>query len=278
MTANHDLERRLADQYAHEGTVRAPDWVLGKALATIQTTSQRRALVRVPWRFPTMNNTLRLAVAAVAVIAVAGIGLALTGRFAGVGGSGGQATPTPSPTIGPSPTPSATPLPTAPPLSETFTSRISGISVAHPAGWTPQAATEPWASADLNWSFGSPAVDFLFDPGLGKGQLFVGVASQPLGGASPTQWVDRMLAIPDPEPCAQTEPIEVDGAAGRLASCNEPLRAFVTDGQRGYAIFLYRSGDKAWVPDVYNLDFFKSLLQRVQLRPADAAAASPSPS
>ena len=58
MNADLDLERRVADYYATEAPPRAPDWMLGAALATIDITPQRRVLIRVPWRFPIMN-TLR---------------------------------------------------------------------------------------------------------------------------------------------------------------------------------------------------------------------------
>jgi len=69
MNAGHDLERRLADYYATEVPPRAPDRVLGSALSTIDTTRQRRAIIRVPRRFPTMNTYLKWAVAAVVVLA-----------------------------------------------------------------------------------------------------------------------------------------------------------------------------------------------------------------
>jgi hypothetical protein len=75
MSPNRDLERRLSDSYATEAPPRAPDWVLGSVLATIDITPQRRALIRVPWRFPNMNSFAKLAVAAVAVIAVGAVGL-----------------------------------------------------------------------------------------------------------------------------------------------------------------------------------------------------------
>jgi hypothetical protein len=70
MNANDDLERRIADFYETEAPPRAPDWVLGEALSTIDTTKQRRVLIRVPWRFPTMSSYAKLAVATVAVISV----------------------------------------------------------------------------------------------------------------------------------------------------------------------------------------------------------------
>ena len=56
MNANHELERRLADFYAGEAPQRAPDRVLHGALASIDSTRQRRVLLPVPWTFPTMNT------------------------------------------------------------------------------------------------------------------------------------------------------------------------------------------------------------------------------
>ena len=127
--------------------------------------------------------------------------------------------------------------------------------------------------ADLPWTFGSPSADFIFDPSR-TSDLFLGLASQPLGDESATEWVDRILAIPDPEPCAETQPVEIDGAQGSMATCDEPLRAVVSDGQRGYVIFLYRSDDEPSVPDAYGIAFFNDLLDTVQLRPGDAASAA----
>lgn len=87
MNAKPDLERRLASFYEAEAPQRAPDWVLTAALATIETTPQRRSFIRVPWRFPPMNGLPRLAAIVVAVAAVAAVGfVAMTG--------GGLPTPT----------------------------------------------------------------------------------------------------------------------------------------------------------------------------------------
>ncbi len=106
MSANPDLERRLADFYATEAPARAPDWVLGSALATIDTTNQRRALIRVPRRFQNMNSFAKLAVAAVVVIAVGAVGLAVLRP--------GQA-PVVGSDISPSPSASASPSPSSAP-------------------------------------------------------------------------------------------------------------------------------------------------------------------
>jgi hypothetical protein len=78
MTANHDLERRLADYYTGEAPQRAPDRVLAATFAAIDSTTQRRVLIRVPFR--RMSTATRLALAATLLIAAAAIGLALAGN------------------------------------------------------------------------------------------------------------------------------------------------------------------------------------------------------
>ena len=78
MSVNDDLERRIADYYESEAPSRAPDWVLGSALATIESAPRRRALLHVPWRVP-MNTYAKLAVATVAMIAVGAIGFVSLG-------------------------------------------------------------------------------------------------------------------------------------------------------------------------------------------------------
>jgi hypothetical protein len=104
MTANHDLERRLADFYRGEVPSRAPDRVLAEALTTIESTTQRRGLALVPWRFRPLNTQTKLAIAGIAIIAVTALAV---GRLLPSGGIG--ATPNPTPTTAPpSPTPSPT--------------------------------------------------------------------------------------------------------------------------------------------------------------------------
>ena len=99
MNANHELERRLADFYATEAPQRAPDRVLESVLATTDTTKQRRAVFRLPWRFPIMNSYAKMAIAAVAVIAIGAVGLAVLrpGTSPGVGGQPPPALPVASP-------------------------------------------------------------------------------------------------------------------------------------------------------------------------------------
>ena len=263
MNADHELERRIADFYATEAPVRAPERVLESALATIDTTRQRRALVRVPWRFPTMNTYAKFAIAAVAVIAVAGFGLAVLqpGTRTGIGAPG----PTPSATSSPSPDPSA-----PPPLGATFTSAIHGISISYPTGWVVLPATEPWTGpSEIN--FGSPALDRLHDPVL-MDHLFLGLASQPLAGKTGETWVTDLLDAPDWGCVDARQPVTVDGASGLLCS----NVAAVSSGDRGYLIWLYTSGDDPWLERFYDEAWFRQILATVNLDPSSAVVSSPS--
>jgi hypothetical protein len=266
MTANHDLERRLADYYDSEAPLAAPDWVLRDALATIDVTPQRRVFIHVPWRkFPTMNTYARWAVAAVAVIAIAAVGIAVLrpGNSPGVGGQAVTPSPEPSPSATSRPTPSPRPVP---PLTQSFTSTLHGISISYPEGWTAQAATEPWTGAQPN--FGEPPADTLYDPVL-TDHLFLSVASQPIGDSTPDEWVAQHLYE-----CAESEPIAVDGAAGLIGAGDCNVVAVTTDG-RGYLIVLYTSGDEAWLSYTYNRAWFEQVLATVQLHPEDAVDTLP---
>ena len=98
MTAENDLERRLADFYATEAPRRAPDWVLTSTLATVDTTRQRRAAIALPWRLPHMNTYAKAGVAIVAVIAVVAVGLAFF-RAGSPSGVGAVQAPSAAPTI-----------------------------------------------------------------------------------------------------------------------------------------------------------------------------------
>lgn len=264
MSANLDLERRLADFYATEVPQRAPDRVLGSALATIDTTQQRRALIRVPWRFPNMNNFAKLAIAAVVVIAVGALGLSVLrpGQSPGVGG---QATPVSSSV----PSPSSSPAPSvSPALTETFTSAMHGISVSYPADWTVREATELWTA-------GVPFQGSAFADAIDSGNNnFILVASQPLAGTSADQWAAELSLHSDwGDTCAPNpEPVTIDGTAGLLvlhcpSADVQSAVAWVED--RGYLIIGY---------DLPSLEYFKAVLATVKLHPEDAVDSAPSPS
>ena len=208
-----------------------------------------------------MNTYARLAaVAVVAIGAVACVGQAET----------------PSPSLSHSATGGPTPSPrSAPPLTQSFTSTLHGISVSYPEGWTAQAATEPWTDGTFPLVFREPHADFLYDPTL-TSDLFVTIASQPIGDSTPEDWVAEQMA--SDEGCTATEPIAVDGATG-LIGADECSIAVVTAAGRGYWIQLYTSGDDPLAVAAYDRAWFEELLATVQLHPEDAAdsGASPSP-
>jgi hypothetical protein len=133
MTDSTQLERRVAAHYATEAPARAPAWVLERALDAIETTSQRRVLVQVPWRFPVMTNFAKLAAAAVVVVAVGAVGFAVLRP--GSSGPGVQASPSPSLSASPSPSP-------APSASAGSTERQPAIGFSPPFSYVLPAGAE----------------------------------------------------------------------------------------------------------------------------------------
>ena len=260
MNANRDLERRITDFYAGEAPGRAPDWVLATALATIESTPQRRAPFGLPWRFPHMQTYAKVALGAAVAIAVAVAGL-IAMRPAPAPGPG--TTTSPSPTL--ISEPPATPLPE---LSETFTSDVHGLSVSYPSGWVVVQATEQWTSGLPLQE--SDFADVLDPPG---GNAFILMASQPLAGRSADAWIAGITDHPDwGDTCPPTsEPRAIDGATGVVvAHCpdGEVSSAQVTADGRGYLFVLYG----------LEPDLFDAILASVQLLPEDAVSGSPAPS
>jgi hypothetical protein len=266
MNANDELERRIADFYATETPPRAPDWVLESALTTIDTTPQRRALIRLPRRFQTMNTFTKVAVAAVAVIAIGGVGLAVLRPGQAPPGIGGPGSPSSSPAGSPF-LPSAS-LTQYPALTGTFTSSIHGISTAYPSGWTVTEALQPWRSgipAQCDPQCSDRIVEKNFD------SPFLGLSSQPLAGLTGDAWLAKLLSEPGlGNTCApQTEAVTIDGNPGQInVLCPEGLLTAETwTEDRGYFIVLYRIDDVAW---------FKDILATVRLHPEDAVDTTPS--
>ena len=270
MTADRDLEHRVADFYASEPSLRAPDRVVTAVLATTGSIPQRRVLLRVPRRFPPMNTYAKLAIAAVVVIAIGALGLNVLrpGPAPGVGGSPRSL----QPSISPSADPSA-----PPPATATFDSTIHGISIAHPDGWVTIPATEPWRS--ITQLDKGPAMDHIWDPVI-QDHLSLNLASLPLDGASGEAWATEFLADPGLSGACSVAPeaITVDGANGLL--CASLATAWTDD--RGYIIWLYLSDDEPWLPRYYDTAWFRGIVDGVDLRPEDAVdtvpSAVPSPS
>jgi hypothetical protein len=250
MTAKTNLERRVAEHYASEPQLRAPDRVLHAALATIDTTKQRRDLL-APWRFTDMNAYSKVAAAAVVAIAVAAIGL---WQLGGTGQIGPSPTPIPTTTLAPSASQPAAP-------TTNFTSNMHGIQLLVPTGWAMTEATTSWTATDLP-GFGQTSADLIVDSARDD-HLFLAIASQPLGSAAGPAWADTLEAT---EPCPTSEPIVVDGAEGRFVTCN-PIRAPFWTDDRGYLILLYRSPDEPGLDDTYTSAWFQEVLATVQILP-----------
>ena len=265
MTANDSLERRIADHYAAEAPPRAPDWLLASSLETIDTTPQRRVLIRVPWRFPHMNSFAKVAIAAVVVIALGAVGLSVLrpSTQSGVGGP-----PDASPSASASSTPSTSPSgsPASPPaLTETYTSE-RGYSISYPPGWSVQPATDPWTTGFP--SFVTTNSDLIYDPVL-QDHLFLMVASQPLGGKTGAQWVDDLLAgrAARDDCAAPIQPVTIDGNQGQMCASGT---AAVSAGDRGYVIVLYASADDPAAIAGYDQAYFNDILATMRLQPEDA--------
>jgi hypothetical protein len=261
MTAHHDIDRELT-AFLREGPTELP-YESFDAVRNRTEQTRQRAFVG-PWRLSEMTKILAFGFGAAAVVLVLVVGAQLFGSPSG--GMGSQATPTPtlSPEATAEPTPSSTP---APPLTQSFTSTLHGISMSYPEGWTAEPATEPWTDRTFPLEFlMTQQADLLYDPNL-TDHLFLTMASQPIGDSTPEDWVAAQMA--SGEGCKATEPITVDGATG-LIGADECNVAVVTTAGRGYWIELLTSGDQAWLGSTFDQAWFEEVLATVQLHPRDA--------
>lgn len=263
MTASRDPDR-LIQAFLDEGEEQLDDRIYDTVRASIE--QQRQRVFLGPWSTPTMNKFVTFGLAAAAVIVAILIGAQLLGSPGG--GLGNPPSPSQEPTATPEPSTSSL---SAPPLTQTFTSTLHGITVSYPEGWTTQAATEPWTGATFPLSFPAPQVDWLYDPIL-EADLFLAIASQPIGDSTPDGWVGRQMA--SEEGCGASDRLTLDGGGTGLIGQGCPV-AVVATADRGYWIQLY-TGSSA--PVTYDQAWFEEVLGTVQLHPEDAVDAAPSPS
>jgi hypothetical protein len=259
MSATGDLERRIAEYYTTEAPSGAPDWLLERALDSIDTIPQRRAVLGRPWRSSSVPSPMRLVLAAVAIVAVSVVGLTVV--------RGPVVAPAASPSA--SPEPSASPSPSLPPpLTERFDSATNGISVSYPAGWQVQRATVPWTSGVLR--FGEPGVDVIFDP-ASPGVLYIALASEPLDGRGG----GGGITLPDCPGGHGGGVLTFDGAEGWVVRCGHApavLSAVLSTETHRYAFVVYL-GNGA-LADTYGDDWFLALLRSADLRAEDGAGDS----
>ena len=270
-TSDRNVDRVIRS-WLHEDRHEDVSRVAGAVLDLLNTTPQRRS----PWwparRTPFMNKIVSLGLAAAVVVALV-IGTRVLGPSAPADvGSTPSASPSPTPT----PTATLQPSPsliTPPPLTQTFTSRMHGISFSYPEGWTARAATERLTDRPGVPQFVDSGFDVLHDPVL-TDHLFLYIASQPIGDSAPEDWVAARVAS---EGCTTTAPIAVDGATGLIGANDCDTVAVTTDG-RGYQISLFKSGDDPVVVAPYDRTWFEEVLATVQLQPEDAVDVAPSAS
>jgi hypothetical protein len=259
MNPNRDPDR-LINAFLMEGATELADGVYVAVRDRIEHTRQRAVIGS--WREPDVNRYLKFALAAAAVLAIAVVGYRQFGSVNEVGPAA-SGSPAPSSTPAATATPAATPA--GPALTETFTSDAYGITMSYPTGWTARPSTEAWTTSVPDYL--SNAGDVVYDPTLGEGQLWISVASQPLGESTPDAWMAETIALDDG--CTATKPITIDGASG-LVGADGCTRAAVTTDGRGYFFWLYTSGDAASL-SVYDPAWFEEVLATVQLQPQGPA-------
>ena len=216
MTEQHDLDRQL-NAFLLDGPTSLPDSSFDAVRDRTEQTRQR--VVLGPWRVPTLNKLIPIGLGAAALVAV----LFLGSRFIGSPSSnvGGPASEPPA-SAAPSEAPasaapaSAAPSPvSAPPLTQTFTSQMHGISVSYPEGWTARAATEPWTgTGGFALDPCDPSADVLDDPLTDNLFLLFALAAD-------RQFHARRVGRRDDgdrQLLAATEPIAVDGATGLIGA------------------------------------------------------------
>ncbi len=266
MTASRDPDRMI-HAFLFDGEEQLHDQIYDAIRAEIEQKRQRA--VFGPWRLPIMNKLVPIGLGAAAVVGVLLLGSRLLGPPSGPGGQSIEPSPSPSPSVA-APSPSA--FNTPPPLTDSFTSELNGFSISYPTGWLTRPATEPWTTGVTD--FYSTSGDVVYDP-VRQSNLWIAVASQPIGDSAPDEWAAEKLAFDDG--CATSEPIAIDGAAG-LIGPDGCTRAAVTIDGRGYFFWLYTGGDEPSLSDAYDRAWLEEVLATVQLQPGDAVDLAPSAS
>jgi hypothetical protein len=277
MTTQRDLERALDDFFA-AGVEEVADRVIDDALMTIDHTPQRRVM-RVPWRFPFMSSSLKLATTAVAVVLAVG---ALSAFVLANRGGGSGTTPAPSasaapavtPSPSPQPSPSGAPAPSASPLSTVgwlpFTSSHYKYTIAYPPTWAATQATRVWDVATNPLAAPAPggALDVFLGDANGLQTAVFGFATDVPTGTSEDAWLASYYAGRNFCPTMPTfVAITVDGHPGKLDPCYD-AQAFVFVGNRVYVYVIFQQQEQL---------LFKAFLSTVRF-PTSPPSGSPHPS
>jgi hypothetical protein len=199
MSTDRDTTRILRS-WLEEGVTALPDRVLDDVLDRLPATPQRRATWWPARRFPEMNNTAKLTLAAAAVVAVALLGM----RFLVPGGQGVGGPDEPTPSASPTPTLAAVafPQPTAVPPGTYFwdvgTPSPVRFTFTVPDGWTNRN-------------------DIIRKDQNGAGEVGLGLWIVTNTYADPCRWQDSLLDPPIGPAVGDLERALV-GQVGRSAS------------------------------------------------------------
>ena len=232
MTASRDPDRMIR-AFLSEGAEQMQDQVYDAIRAGVDQRRQR--VFMGPWRMPTLNKLVPIAIGAAAVIAVLFLGM----RFLGSPGPNVGA-PSASPTASPSPTPAATIQP----------STSAGLPRGSYALWKVAAG----GSQGVPMTVTIPAPDWYGD--LGSGILTKRSNADPPAGAGLIVFPDGAGWFVPADPCKWTSTwpdaasTTVDGIMAALAaqksrSATTP-EAITLDGHAGKAITLHVPDDASF--------------------------------
>jgi hypothetical protein len=272
MNGQRDPDTILA-AWLEEGPNALPEPTKRAIAVNTRTMNQRRHLIWMPQRSPSMNPFLRIAAAAIVIVAVFGGAVYLLAPGGGIGGGPpASAAPSTAPSAVPSPSPSAAPAPTATPPSTVgwlpFTSSHYGYTIAYPPTWAATQATRVWAVATDPLASPGPGGDldvFLGYPPNGPETGVFGFAADVPAGTSEDAWLTSYYAGRTYCPTMPTfVPIAIDGHAGRLDPCYD-AQAFVFVGNRVYVFVIYQTEMQP---------LFRAFLSTIKL-PASAPSGSP---
>ena len=232
MTSDRSLER-AARSWLEEGPNRAPDRSVEAALTIIDSTPQERGF-RVPWRLPTMNPAIRLALVAVVAILVAGVaivGLRPTSNVAAPGII--SPTPTLAPVTTARPSGDIAPLPSVLD-TRTIASRFAlPMKVSLPVGWKPmndivgslgilntgypEGPNTTWWGPDLmlveNARIHDPSDAVSSEPAQFDPSRFV---------PWPADFIGYITALPGVRVVSGPEPVTIGGVAGTQVTVMTP--------------------------------------------------------
>ncbi len=250
MTAPRDPDAILA-AWLEEGPVALPEATKRSIAVTTRTTHRSRRSTWMPWRFPTVNATIRLVLAGAAVLALAIAGVYVLNP----GPDGPSVGGPPSASVAPSPSPETPASPSASlvtggPLDTAdwieYSSARYDLTISHPADWTVRPATRDWTLEVDAADWLSVAQESIIDPPQKVRVSAWSVATDADaaldadGVIDVEAWVEAYCQKSRNTPCVGIADRAVslclewrDCHPGLLVEFNDDVQAFFTNGSPG---------------------------------------------